>query len=365
MVSDFKTTVSGTKGGIWMDLDEVRSDLEARFPMWTDRIRLLRFQNHPGVNPVGHNGSVIYYNDLLMRRFNREKRNFYMAQQLLHIQFAHQARGAGRDRFLWKRATDGVVNAMLKAEGFQIPEEIRIVRDAVEIGAEGLYDIYYASGEFEGASDDLSDPIVIDTEQPEQKHEPGDKTKAKEISLDDPGLAAAVAGLAEMLEPSMQVDYDWFPGTTIRDGMVRYDFRPYPVARAEILLDTSASVDAALLRYFVRGVKALMREDAVVRVGCFDTRFYGFQDIHTQEDIEKLELRGAGGTNFQVAVDAFTGDAENQIIFTDGYAEMPEGSCDAVWVVYGSMPIHPKGGRVIYVKPSEEKETHEIDFLIT
>jgi predicted metal-dependent peptidase len=124
-------------------------------------------------------------------------------------------------------------------------------------------------------------------------------------------------------------------------------------------------VDAQLLRRFVRGVKGLLREDAVVRVGCFDTRFYGFQDINTEEDIENLTFHGSGGTNFTVAVNAFTGDAENQIIFTDGYAEMPEQSCDAIWVVYGSMPIHPKGGRVIYAKETEEKEKHEVDFLIT
>ena len=348
-----------------MDLDEVRSDLEEHFPTWTERIRMLRFHAAAEVNPVDNNGSVIFYNDRLMNRYTREKRGFYMAQQLLHIQLAHKARGKGKDRFLWKRATDAVVNSMLRDEGFQIPEEIMLVRDASKLSAEELYEVYYASGDFEESSEDTSDPVLIDTEQPEQLTKPGDKTKAKEISLDDPGLARAVAGLAELLEPSMQVDFDWFPGTTIRDGMLRYDFRAYPVARAEILLDTSASVDAALLRYFVRAVKALMREDAVVRVGCFDTRFYGFKDINSEADIENLELRGAGGTDFEVAVSAFTGDAENQIIFTDGYAEMPEQSCNCIWVVYGSMPIHPKGGRVLYVKPSEEKEQHEIDFLIT
>ena len=163
----------------------------------------------------------------------------------------------------------------------------------------------------------------------------------------------------------MQLDFDWFPGSTIRDGMLRYDFRAYPVAQAEILLDTSASVDADLLRYFVRGVKALLREDAIVRVGCFDTKFYGFQDVFTEEDIENLQFHGSGGTDFTVAVNAFTGDAENQIIFTDGYAPMPEQSCNCVWVVYGSMVIHPIGGRVIYAKHNEEKEKHEIDFLIT
>ena len=348
-----------------MDVDEIRSDLEERFPMWSSRIRLLRFQDSPAASPVDNDGSVIFYNDRLMSRFTRDKRCFYMAQQLLHLQLAHHARGAGRDRGLWKRASDAVVNAMLRDEGFQVPEEIMLVRDAANQSTEDLYEILLALGEQELSPYAQSDPMRIETSQSDHGKEAGKKGKTKEIELDDPGLAAAVAGLAELLEPSLQVDYDWFPGTTIRDGMLRYDFRAYPVARAEILLDTSASVDADLLRYFVRAVKALLREDAVVRVGCFDTRFYGFQDISSEADIEKLELRGTGGTDFTVAVNAFTGDAENQIIFTDGYAEMPEQSCNAVWVVYGSMPIYPKGGRVIYAKPSEEKEKHEIEFLIT
>lgn len=348
-----------------MDLDEVRSDLEDRFPLWVDRIRLLRFQNTPKANPVSNDGSVIYYNDRVMSRFNRDKRCFYMAQQLLHIQLAHHARGAGRDRALWRQAGDSVVNAMLNEEGFVIPEEILLVRDAAKMSAEELYQVYLEMGEREDSPFTDDAPLIVESDEPMQVQQSGDKTKSRDISLEDPGLARAVAGLSELLEPSLQVDYDWFPGNTIRDGMLRYDFRAYPVSRAEILLDTSASVDADLLRYFVRGVKALMREDAVVRVGCFDTKFYGFRDITCEADIDNLELRGAGGTDFTVAVEAFTGDAENQIIFTDGYAEMPEQSCNAIWVVYGSMPIYPKGGRVIYVKPSEEKEKHEIDFLIT
>ena len=53
-------------------------------------------------------------------------------------------------------------------------------------------------------------------------------------------------------------------------------------------------------------------------------------DYKGDRDIDKLELHGSGGTDFNVAVGAFTGDAENQIIFTDGYADMPEQSCSAV-----------------------------------
>ena len=342
----------------------MRSDLLDRFPQWSNRIRLMRFMNSDKVHPVDNDGSAIYYNDPLMNRYSRESRLFYMAQQLVHIQLAHKARRAGRDGRLWKRASDAVVNSMLRDEGFQVPQDVTLLREAASESAEKMYEVLYALGDNEAAVE--QDAVEISAnEKPPLSKKAGDETGAKSIEVDDPGLAAAVAGLAEMLEPSLQLDFDWFPGSTIRDGMLRYDFRAYPVAQAEILLDTSASVDADLLRYFVRGVKALLREDAVIRVGCFDTKFYGFQDVFTEEDIENLQFHGSGGTDFTVAVNAFTGDAENQIIFTDGYAQMPEQNCNCVWVVYGSMAIHPIGGRVIYAKPSEEKEKHEIDFLIT
>ena len=347
-----------------MDLQELRGDLEERFPQWADRIRLLRFQPSDDAAPVDNDGAVIYYNDRRLRRCSRENRCFYMAQQLLHIQLAHHARRGERDREVWKLAADAVVNAMLRQEGFQIPDEVKLRKGASGVSAEEMYEILYAPDEAAAPEDDAAQELTEAARSDSAKEGTGEG-EGQAIAIDDPGLAAAVAGLAEMLEPSLQVDYDWFPGSTIRDGMLRYDFRAYPVARAEILLDTSASVDAELLRYFVRGVKGLLRQDAVIRVGCFDTQFYGFQDIATEEDIDQLELQGSGGTDFTVAVNAFTGDAENQIIFTDGYAEMPEQNCNAVWVVYGSMPIHPRGGRVIYAKPSEEKEKYEIDFLIT
>ena len=112
-----------------------------------------------------------------------------------------------------------------------------------------------------------------------------------------------------------------------------------------------------------------LREQAWIRHGCnaFDGRHMTSQPLSfwTEQDILNLELVGAGGTDFHTAINAFTGDAENKIIFTDGYAEMPEQRCDAIWVVYGNMSIQPPGGRVLYGKLPAEKEKHEIDFLIT
>ena len=351
-----------------MDLNEIRRDLADRYPQWAPLLETVGFREAPTLEPADNDGRTIYYNSRRMKYYTPSAQTFLIAQQVLHVQLAHDQRGAGKDKALWRRATDAVVNLMLRQDGFLLPEDSYQRREAADASAEELYELLLSEQpppqedpDREERETEESDEIRPVSDDPN----PGDSSQSRAREIDDPGLAAAVAGLAEMLEPTMDLDFDWFPGDTIRHGVLGYRFRPYPVARAEILLDTSASVAEELLRAFVRGVKALLQEDAVVRVGCFDTRFYGWQDIHTEEDIDKLELRGSGGTDFNVAVSAFTGDAENQIIFTDGYAEMPQQRCDAVWVVYSSSPIDPKGGRVLYVKPKEEKEKYEIEFLIT
>ena len=349
-----------------MDLNAIRRELEERYPQWGPLLHTVAFQEAPTLEPADNDGRTVYYNERRMKYYTPVAQRFLIAQQLLHIQLNHDQRGAGKNRAVWRRATDAVVNAMLRADGFALPDDSIQREEAARMSAEELYALLLQ----EQPPPEDSDREERETEETEERRgeeadrNAGDKTEARFREIEDPGLAAAVAGLAEMLEPTMDLDFDWFPGDTIRHGVLGYRFRAYPVARAEILLDTSASVAEETLRAFVRGVKALL-QDAVVRVGCFDTRFYGFQEINSEDDIDRLELRGSGGTDFNVAVEAFTGDAENQIIFTDGYAEMPRRRCDAVWVVYSSSPIYPKGGRVLYVKPKEEKEKYEIEFLIT
>ncbi len=89
--------------------------------------------------------------------------------------------------------------------------------------------------------------------------------------------------------------------------------------------------------------------NASVKVGCFDTVFYGFTEIKDVTDIDSLPFYGGGGTDFNIAVNAFTNRVENKIIFTDGLSTMPSTSMDIIWVVFGNQKINPPGGRVIYI----------------
>lgn len=120
----------------------------------------------------------------------------------------------------------------------------------------------------------------------------------------------------------------------------------------EIVLDTSWSVDEDLLRNFLRECKNILQLSKL-KAGCFDTVFYGFHDIRTEEDIEEMPFEGGGGTDFNAAAEAFTMRVDNRIIFTDGEADMPDQPLNAIWVVYGDKTIDPEGGTVIHITPEQ------------
>lgn len=355
------------------DLGEAQSNILEKYPEWQDLMGAVEFKNTPAVDPTGYSGRTVFYNARGLRQFPQDAQTYLIAQQLMHIQLAHQQRGRGKDPRIWDLACAAVVNEMLLTDGFEPPVNVFRQKDAKSLCAEDVYEVLYEKArkddpelsEDETSEDDPEKRYAVTIHDDGRDRQAGDLRGAQNRDIEDPGLAKAVAGLAELLEPSMQLDYDWFPADRIRDGILIEQFRPYPVPHAEILLDTSASIDEELLRAFVRGVKEILQEDAVVRVGCFDTEFYGFQEIHSEKDISGLEITGSGGTNFETAVRAFSGDAETRIIFTDGYADMPETRCDAIWLVYSDMPVDPPGGRVIYVKKPEEINRYEADFLIT
>ena len=90
-----------------------------------------------------------------------------------------------------------------------------------------------------------------------------------------------------------------------------------------------------------------------LKAGCFDTVFYGFQDIQTEEDIENMVFEGGGGTDFDTAAGAFSMRVDNRIIFTDGQAPMPQEPLNAIWMVYGDEEIAPPGGTVIHITPEQ------------
>lgn len=188
----------------------------------------------------------------------------------------------------------------------------------------------------------------------------GTSTQKKLLSIDNIGKAAPLIDWRYLLREAINYDIDWsYKNATIEDGVLSANLLEFPVPETEIVLDTSGSINSTLLRNFLKECKNIL-QNSRVKVGCFDTEFYGFHEIRTEEDIDNMQFVGGGGTDFDVAVNAFTNRVENKIIFTDGDAYMPDKYIDAIWIVFGEIKINPKGGKVIYI---DEEYLNNMSYL--
>ena len=189
----------------------------------------------------------------------------------------------------------------------------------------------------------------------------GKNTNSNSLTLGFVGDKTNIIKWQKLLIDDTKIEEDWsFLNATIEDGVVVPHLEEQPNPETEILIDTSGSVSNNLVKNFLRECKSLL-QTSKIRVGCFDTQFYGFQDIQSEEDIDNFTIIGRGGTDFNVAVNSFSGRAENKIIFTDGASSMPDKELNAIWIVYDSGKINPKGGRVIYISQEQLQELNLVE----
>ena len=87
-------------GGQVMDIQRICEELSDRWPEWSERISLLQFREADGLGAAANDGRSVIYNDRLMSYYTQEHQSFYVAQQIMHLQLNHFARGRGRTLFI-------------------------------------------------------------------------------------------------------------------------------------------------------------------------------------------------------------------------------------------------------------------------
>ena len=181
----------------------------------------------------------------------------------------------------------------------------------------------------------------------------GETTNSDERLIDNIGYSKPLIDWRYILKEAVNLETDWsYQNADVEEGVITPYLEEMTMAETEIVIDTSQSVSDVLLKNFLRECKNIL-QNSKVRAGCFDTKFYGFHELRNETDIEEMEYTGGGGTDFDVAADAFSQRVENKIIFTDGEAQVPDKEMDIIWIVYGNEKIYPKGGKVIYISPED------------
>lgn len=359
-----------------------KKDMLARYPFFGSLAASVEYVETKEIRTIGSDGRTIFYNPSYIESLSEEDRTFVLTHEICHIAFGHIPRGRGKDPEIWKNATDAVVNQLLKRDGMTIikggidyPEAIDYDADSYyEILLEQKLEIELMEGQMDGAQTETGNEAVFvdgddvlfddehllwdeDIELPEELEDLIPRKAAKagndivrdERPIEDIGLSKPILDWRLILRDTINYGVDWsLAHAEIEDGIVRPVLDPWPMPETEIVLDTSWSVEDSLLRNFLRECKNILQLSKL-RVGCFDTCFYGFQDIRSQADIDNMIFQGGGGTDFNIAMSAFSRRVDNRIIFTDGKAPMPDHPLDAVWLVYGDETIEPDAGKVIYI----------------
>lgn len=387
------------------DIEMLKRKMLVKYPFFGSIVTNIGYKESKDIIAAATDGKIIYYNPDFLNELNISEQIFIFAHEVCHIAFNHILRSENKDHDLWNIATDAVINQFLKRDGLTMVQGSVNIKEAINYDVETLYEKLLQnkqSLESDKSKQDVGHDSHELWEQAVKKHkeenvkEKKDKTglekkqeelekvgekdafkknleeKKKQLeglkeeilkqslqagtlangdvrSISDIGTSKPIIDWRYALREAIKYDVDWsYKNAIIEDGIIKANLEEQPIPETEIVLDTSDSINNKLLRGFLRECKNILKQSKL-KVGCFDTKFYGFHEIRTLKDIDNMILEGGGGTNFEVAVNAFTRRVENKIIFTDGYASMPNTSIDVIWIVFGNKKINPKSGKVIYI----------------
>ncbi len=393
-----------------MNIDSIKRRLLVKYPFFGSVVANSNFIAEPAIETAGTDGTTIYYNPNFIESITNEEQTFVFAHEICHIAFNHIFRSEGKDKELWNIATDSIINAFLKQDGLPMVEGGVDIPDAINYDAEEMYKKLLEEKKQQKQQDvghdthsmwdnaikkkrqeQQSQSQQLDEKQNEEQekkrneeikkltelgekeafkqnkiarkkqleelrealasksHGHGSITNSERRNITDIGMSEPLIDWRRLLKEAVKYDVDWsYRNAGIEDGVVTAYLEEMPRPETEIVLDTSGSINETLLRNFLRECKNIL-QTSKVKVGCFDTQFYGFAEIKDVSDIDNLKFYGGGGTDFDAAVNAFTRKVENKIIFTDGFANMPSTPIDAIWIVFGGIKINPVGGKVIHI----------------
>ena len=109
-------------------------------------------------------------------------------------------------------------------------------------------------------------------------------------TINDIGKSKPIVDWRYILKEAITYNADWsYKNAEIEDGVISANLEEQPHSETEILLDTSGSISDFLLRGFLRECKNIL-QTSKLKVGCFDTKFYGFHEIRTEQDIENMQF---------------------------------------------------------------------------
>jgi predicted metal-dependent peptidase len=338
-------------------------------------------------------GRHLYYSKPFFEKLTVKQIEFVVAHEILHNVFDHMGRCEGRHKQIWNAAVDYAVNGQLVRDRIgEVPPDIKIFHDPKHYGksAEQIYDEIFPEMEDQelSAFGQLLDEHLSQEGDGKDGQPQYSKEELKQIRdeiRDSVMQAASAAGagnvpaniqrmIKDLTEPKMNwreilrqqiqstIKNDFTFARPSRKGWHTGAILPGTNYEETIdicvSIDMSGSISDSQAKDFLSEIRGIMEEykDFKIKLWCFDTRVYNEADYdgYSMDEFDEYEVRGGGGTEFDVNWEYMKEHDINPkkfIMFTDGY---PWGSwgdedyCDTVFIIHGNDSIVPPWGTYAY-----------------
>lgn len=361
-----------------MEISNIIRRLLIRYPLFGNIIANLDFKYTDSPVPAAAftDGLCIYYQQEFIDEFTDDEKEFAIAHEIFHIALSHLFRNVGKDKDLLNYVEDGIINQLLVRHGLTMPEGLVDIPDALDYSTDELYMKYLPRlqeikewmqantyhielknidenidemynkdlQDLMDENDEIRGKILSDFQE---KLKIGVQYGKESLGLKFPsvkvGRASPFLYWKELLEASLvnpsEINTSFYE--VEMDGVIKKEGNPdYYDSESEIIIDSSASMNMQKIKAIIRECKNILSVSQI-KVGFCDTKFYGWNEIRSDIDIDNLHIIGRGGTDFETMANSFSSDVDNKIVITDGYCEFPKDRPDILWIVISfELPLY-------------------------
>ncbi len=373
-------------------LTKAKSLLTMKHPYFGMLASRLKHEPKEGLRGYASNGVRFIYDPEFLQRRSVEEVMFILTNCVMHHVLSHQQRRLGRKGALWQLATDYAINNLLHKNGLAIPQGANFNEAFEGMYAEEIYDAlkegYYGEmedafgegdvppppempGGSSGGEDDdrgaFSNPGAIEEALDAQTESEWQyaASVAREVAQRKSAMPSGMERLGKKVKTA---DVDWrfeLYNAVNRHMRNNYAFMPpnkkhiwrgiaLPSLASDTLslcvaVDTSGSIDEALLGAFMEEFKSIMTNFPSVRIELIiaDAKVHGHYSFQGGEKLE-FPIKGGGGTDYRPVFDYIEAElplTTMLLYFTDGDGWFPRRapSYEVLWAL--SRPAKVPFGR--------------------
>lgn len=346
-------------------ISQAKAKLLVDYPYFGTLASKLELVTNDDIEAFISNGVKLEYNSDYLNELEIKELEFIFANGAMHSSLAHDKRRNNRSGWLWQMATDMAINDMLVENGMTLPYGAQYRKRFAGMYAEEIYaelkaDILREEDNLEYEADDVDD-VEPNSEKKNQNETPQrTEEQLQEEILQEQLLAEEAISLLESefkrgeapktIDRFFKLEYegkiDWRDELKLAlDRYFRDDYTLLPPSkkllytgiylpstvsqtfRLVIVVDSSGSVDEALLNVFLSEVNFLMAliSNYQIEILVCDDKVHSHKTFYSGDALD-VELRGGGGTDYRPAfeyIEENFDDTKLVLYFTDLEGKYP------------------------------------------